>query len=399
MTKFIGIQTITAGQDTVQSNLPMDGVKGYLVGNESGLTEVIIMDGQGDSKSLYPGTVDYFPVRKGFSGTIIAKNQSLLNNVALWPSSFLQYDMVGIGDTSFNASVYPLTLPRLTNIGNSVPLTTSTSQLINNGSAPLSNIITVQPSDVATPTWLADNSGNFTVKGDNAGTLTTLLQLIAGASPTVKLAAASILVEVLGGLQIDGSITFPNGNQQTITWNGGGFLSNIQGGNDGSITYNSSGTSHKFLGASNNLLMAVNSSGITLDGTNQGLIFSTSIGGFLSSVTGNSDGTVSYNSSGSTHKFLTIGNAETARITATGLQFQSGKQVIFGSGHEITDVFGITGTGSGTFVTGAPNNNLFIAFDPCTVSGSSQTIGGTRAASTVVTTASGLAWSATIITF
>jgi hypothetical protein len=105
---------------------------------------------------------------------------------------------------------YPISLIRQTNIGNATPLSSSTTAIVNTGNAPGQSIISAQPSDAASATWSADNSGNLTVKGDNAGTLTTLLQLIAGASPALKLAAAAILTEVLGPLQADSNIILPN---------------------------------------------------------------------------------------------------------------------------------------------------------------------------------------------
>ena len=71
-------------------------------------------------------------------------------------------------------------------------------------------------------------------------------------------------------------------------------------------------------------------------------------------------------------------------VGTTGkVQFQAGT---------VTRFTGFSGTGSGTFNTnlGATPNQL--AFNPCTVSGSSQTTGGTNAQSSVVTTGAGLAW-------
>lgn len=88
--------------------------------------------------------------------------------------------------------------------------TSTVNELINTGQGPGTAIINVQPSDAPAQTWAADNSGNLTIKSDNAGTLSTLLQLIAGASPSVKLAAAAILTEVLGQLQVDGQLTVNN---------------------------------------------------------------------------------------------------------------------------------------------------------------------------------------------
>ena len=85
---------------------------------------------------------------------------------------------------------------------------TATNAISNTGNAPLSNWLAVMPNDALANTFTADTSGNLTVKSDNVGVLTTLLQLIAGASPAVKLAAAAVLTEVLGTLQVDQSADF-----------------------------------------------------------------------------------------------------------------------------------------------------------------------------------------------
>ena len=54
------------------------------------------------------------------------------------------------------------------------------------------------------------------------------------------------------------------------------------------------------------------------------------------------------------------------------------------------------GTGSGTFATGIASGTVFqILCDPCTLSGSSQTIGLSKANSSVVTTGAGFTWTAT----
>jgi hypothetical protein len=107
-------------------------------------------------------------------------------------------------------------LVRATNVGNTTPLSSSTTAIANTGNPPGQAIITAQPSDAASATWSADNSGNLVIKGDNAGTLTTLLQLIAGASPAVKLAAASVSTEVLGDLQLDGQLLGPASSDTVV---------------------------------------------------------------------------------------------------------------------------------------------------------------------------------------
>lgn len=77
-----------------------------------------------------------------------------------------------------------------------------------------------------------------------------------------------------------------------------------------------------------------------------------------------------------------------------GIHLQSTSQAYhFPGAGSLTAVSHFSGVGSGTFATGI-TNPTGIAFNPCTSSGSSQTIGGTIATSSVVTTGAGLAWSA-----
>lgn len=104
--------------------------------------------------------------------------------------------------------VYPMALQYQTNIANPGGVNTNvnaTQSIVNDGNAPGTSIIEATPSDASASTWQADNKGNLTVKSDDAGVLTTLIQLIAGASPTVKLAAAALITEVLGDLKVDGT--------------------------------------------------------------------------------------------------------------------------------------------------------------------------------------------------
>lgn len=101
---------------------------------------------------------------------------------------------------------FPASIVRQTNVGNSIPVATSANSLANDGNTQ-TVFIESTPSGAASSTISIDNEGNVTIKGNNAGTLTTLLQLIAGASPGVKLAAAAVLTEILGTLQVDGNIT------------------------------------------------------------------------------------------------------------------------------------------------------------------------------------------------
>lgn len=95
-------------------------------------------------------------------------------------------------------------------IGIGGTISTNFSTLINTGNPPRTPVITIQPSDSATPTIDVDNSGNVIVYSDNAGVLSTLLQLVAGTSPEVIIAASNILTNVLGALTVNGILTATN---------------------------------------------------------------------------------------------------------------------------------------------------------------------------------------------
>jgi hypothetical protein len=126
----VGSLTIAAGvPDTFKA--PSDGMKAIIIGNESGLTVTVTMESGHVQKTLYPGILDWFAVRKGFTGNIKVSPEAMLSNVALWPSSFLIFDAIGIHDPE-EAAMYPISLPRTINTGNTVATTGGTATAIQN---------------------------------------------------------------------------------------------------------------------------------------------------------------------------------------------------------------------------------------------------------------------------
>src|SRR6266487_3336362 len=215
MTQFIGIVDVSAGKDTSKQIGQSSGYGGFTIGNESGFSVIVTMDGTGHSKSLYPGTVDFFPTYEGFSGTILFKLLSKLNNISTWPSAFLQIDAIGVHER-VNTSAYPMPLPRQMSVGNTLTTVGATAGNIqNDGSINGTSIIEVTPSGAASSTIVMNNDGTLTIKGDVANVLTTLLQLIPGAgagASSVKLGDAARQVEVLGTFLADvtAGVTFNN---------------------------------------------------------------------------------------------------------------------------------------------------------------------------------------------
>lgn len=270
---------------------------------------------------------------------------------------------------------FPAPLVRQTNIGNSVNANVSNANaLINTGNPAGTNIVTVQASDAASATWIGDNSGNLTIKSDNAGTLTTLLQLIAGASPGVKLAAASVLVEALGNLQVDNNLTVKGSSSldnSTITTDGSGDMTAAGNLTGHSHIHNHTDTGAGFYGQDGG-------------GTPRVLLqlLSTDQDGHLYTTPAHKNLKISKND----------GSGDIATFNdANGFTLNVGK-INFGSGiGTLVSLTSGAGTGNGTsntFIT----NPTAIVFDPCTQSGSSQTIGGTTTSTTTITTGAGLAW-------
>lgn len=131
MSMSLGTLAITASKPVI-FQAPNDGVKAILIGCESGLTCTVTMESGGVQKTLYPGTVDWFSVNKGFNGNIKISPIAILNNVSTFPASTLVFDAIGLNDSE-QASMYPLALPsRNTNIGNSVNTVGGGSNFIQN---------------------------------------------------------------------------------------------------------------------------------------------------------------------------------------------------------------------------------------------------------------------------
>lgn len=366
MPNFGGFFPLSAGID-VPVEVGQGGLEGVLIGNESGLTVIVKMGGN-YSRSLYPGWVDYYPIPKSqFSGVITLSPSAMLSNVSSWPSSFAQIDILGLGEHI--SGTYPAPLMRNANIGNTVDTNVSGTDSISNlGKLPGTAIITAKPSDAASDTWDADNAGNLTIKSDNGGVLTTLLQLIAGASPAVKIAAAGIIAEVLGGLKVDQ--TFESvGNATldgTLLVGGASTLDNGLINTDGSghliLNNNVPLRIKNSTGTAKDVLYVDNANGTNLQGATNIVSLKDSSGNVLGE----------FNGSTTTFTFISSSNGWTRR-----------SEKIF------------SGTGSGSFSTGyAVTTPTLIVGDPTTVSGSSQTIGWSLAPTSTVTTGAGLAWKA-----
>ncbi len=101
-------------------NTPFTGLKGLIIGNESGLDCDVQMGPSGVRKKLYPGTIDFFEVRLGYQGVVLVNPTLGIQTGLLYPSSYLTFDMVGLNE-NIDISVFPMNLNRPMTAGTASP--------------------------------------------------------------------------------------------------------------------------------------------------------------------------------------------------------------------------------------------------------------------------------------
>jgi len=291
MSMSLGTLAIAANTNT-SFDAPNQGVKAILIGNESGLTVTIAMESGGVQKTLYPGTVDWFDVRKGFTGNVKISPVAILNNVSTFPSSTLIFDAIGLNDSE-QASMYPIALPsRNTNIGNTVSSSVTSTNSIDNEANPAATSIikSIVSGDGANQAVSLTNDAVM-VLGDtaNKGSLTTAGPVTVGGTltstgdATFNGAGTSVEctnnLDVGGTATIDGATTLDSGGTSQITTDGNGQLNLANGilNGRGSNILNYTGTNtHVIVPGAGAVTLDVNGSTVvTVDST--GLSIATGI--------------------------------------------------------------------------------------------------------------------------
>jgi hypothetical protein len=267
MSVLLGNQSITSGTDALFQGAPHEGVKAILIGNESGLTVTITMEGGGVQKTLYPSTVDWFQVKQGFTGTIRIHPISILNNVSTFPASSLVFDAIGLDDPE-QASMYPISLTRNTNVGNSINTTLGTASAVqNDGSTAGTSIVE--------STVLGDGASGVSLT--NAGHLSLGTVTNNGLFHFVG-SAGNVDIASTGAMSVDNKINFnlataETGNDFTVNVATGHKIALQNNGSD-AVDINGSGlqlaNGFKFLSQSGHTLQDWNAGfqgGVTSGGT------------------------------------------------------------------------------------------------------------------------------------
>jgi len=162
MPNFFGTLPLTSGVRTF-ANIGAEGLSGCVIGNESGLTCIITMQGSNLARSLYPGEVNFFPVGRGFTGIVQIDPSTQLANSSSWPGQFLQIDTYGSNEQP--SGVYPLQLTRSTNVGNTVVTSAGVTAdtLVNDGNAAGTQFVEATVSGDSSSAVKLTNSGVLTL--------------------------------------------------------------------------------------------------------------------------------------------------------------------------------------------------------------------------------------------
>lgn len=244
MSRFFGVIDISDGTRQIV-DIGSGGLSGVLIGNESGLTVVITLQGANTSKSLYPGVVDWFPIPQGsnFNGNVQIDPSANLNNVASWPGSYVQIDT--FGPNEIPTGTYPIALSRNTNVGNTITVNQNTTlgppaQLLQNdgnisGTQFIEATVGGDSSSAVNVTndgtWILGNATHFgsissdngTIVSDGSGNLTATLVTSSTFTNQISLLVGGTYKKSnnkIGSFSVISSFT-SNGANQTIAHNFG----------------------------------------------------------------------------------------------------------------------------------------------------------------------------------
>lgn len=152
-----------------------------VVYNDSAVTIQLICGGR--TKRILAGMVDGFDLMNlGVPvDTVRWKQDIILSNSGQAPISVVLID--GYTPDEPVQMRLPMAIPRLANVGNTVPVTGESSVLINDGNPPGTQVIEMTPADqpgVSAMQWF--NDGSLIVQLLNAGSQMTAIQLIRGSA-------------------------------------------------------------------------------------------------------------------------------------------------------------------------------------------------------------------------
>jgi hypothetical protein len=304
------------------------------------------------------------------------------------------------GDIVPQGRIFPVAIPTQV-----VSATVSTVQTLSNEGA-TAGLLVIDMGDTNFSQLVAlYNDGHALWAVDQTGVKHQVIKIQTSGNP-LQLGQASDITEVLGVLQPDVSINAPAATDlvekvptgQKISWQ----VNSVEEAKV-DATGITLAAGNKFFGNELDSLAATDL--LLLAPVGQQVSFNT--GGSIHTRI-DSTGAIQNNVSINTNLFSYFNNGADVVLNAPSGQFirlqvaladqllatSTGCNMNLRNGGSLAGLTTFSGTGNGTVSTGLTNPTT-IAFDDCTLSGSSQTLGGTIASSSVVTTGAGLAWRGT----
>jgi hypothetical protein len=249
-------------------------------------------------------------------------------------------------------------LNRQSNIGNSIPVSTTVSQVVNDNNPANTQVVEATQSGAVGSNVVIENDGSLSIK-DGTATLTNLIQLVALATTAIILGAVGRDTQVAGNLLFNGKLgmsavgdtldaaTVPT--QLNIKSTGGDIVLYQNATEIGRITN------------AGNLRIAGGKIGVASDGD-------------LIDASGSQDTYIKTRASGGNINFqVPNGNTKVA-IGGSGLTFTSGNHIQWSSGDTLGVTHTFTGTGSNTYNHGCPSAP-FIVLPVDTQASSTMTVG------------------------
>jgi hypothetical protein len=184
------------------------GLSGIVIGNDSGFTCIVTLEGANIRRTLYAGTADFIPIpaNQVWSGNLIIKPSADLNNISFWPGSFVYIDTFGTNEKP--SGTYPMNLNRTGNIGNQVTTVSGSSTSVQNDNNPAATEFieaTVLGSPTSNEAHFVDGSG-WIGRWVNP-TFTKVFQWFSAGATALQLGATGLLTEILGGAKVDQNLT------------------------------------------------------------------------------------------------------------------------------------------------------------------------------------------------
>jgi hypothetical protein len=226
--------------DTMQGMTFINNIQGYigylLIYNDSMIT--ISISYQGYNRTVPAGMFLWLKIATEVDTFTWAQEQ-IFPNVGQAPSSAVIIEGADISEKEYvERLASPVALPRITNVGNSVPINTSSSSVVNDGNPPGTNVVEATPAAAGSSQLLLKNDGTGVLGNGNLLIGATVLSVQGG----YTIAAPAIGAGFLGVTTEIGTSTLNKISMQNL---GGGPEVGII--STGSAVWLSSGTNIGFL--------------------------------------------------------------------------------------------------------------------------------------------------------